>query len=173
LAGNQPETNKTDDLRQESIEPVKQCVALYVECQPHSLVNSSDLIHFEKGDGHAASDAVLVPPKPMVPDQEKSNKTDSGKIIEDLPHNEDYTWPWNAEIYVEGALIGNGVVLDKQWILTEKTCVENVRLVFSHAIRLISKVNLNCKSPVPTWTIQPSCWVDPKASLEFKVLMNN
>jgi hypothetical protein len=118
---------RTENELQENIEPVIQCVSLYVECQPHSLVNSSDLIHFESAIDHdAASDAILVPPKPIVPVVEQSNKTSIDKEA-DLPHNEDYTWPWNAEIYVEGTLVCNGVVLDKQWILTEKSCLENVR----------------------------------------------
>lgn len=65
-----------------------------------------------------------------------------------LNHLKDFQPPWNVEIYSNGDLIGSGVLLDKSWILAEKsTALENLDKNYLVAVVGHAKSSLNIQSP--------------------------
>ena len=88
------------------------------------------------------------------------NSTDQTKVVvkpvntttsHDLSHLQDYEWPWNAEIFINGDLIANGILLDKSWVLVEKNIMgSNVEpLHDNHVVVLFgnTKSQLSIQSP--------------------------
>lgn len=124
--------------------PSKSCSALYLECVPHSHVpiddNNSNTttehpainpeptteninhqttepstsVHPSKDPEHEITTIT-----PIEPNNEHENATEL-RIIED-----NFKAPWLASIYIDGDLKCIGVLLDRQWVLVENSCVED------------------------------------------------
>lgn len=128
--------------------PSKLCNSLYLECVPHSHVPIDD-VDPPTTEHTTTIPEPIVPPTDdvnhhhittvpsiivhpstdaehesttIIPD-ERANKTEP-RIIED-----NFKAPWLVSIYIDGDLMCIGVLLDRQWILVENSCVESAEYV--------------------------------------------
>lgn len=66
-------------------------------------------------------------------------------------HLRDFEWPWSVEIFIDGEIVGNGILLDNSWILADKTILgsENEPLKTKHVTAMVgnSKHFINTQSP--------------------------
>lgn len=120
----------------EQVGNIKACIALYVECVPHS----SNMHYGVKPFSALSQKDVIKPELPIMPlkptfqpDKIPSiiaafNKTihkplkPTTMLLEEVVH-----WPWSASIYVEGKLVCVGVLVDRYWVITESSCLSLVR----------------------------------------------
>lgn len=106
--------------------PLKVCDALYVEClerskklQPITIISPS----YKKARITAISND----------NQSRAASLPSSDTLVLRAGNEMYNaeenfhWPWLADIYVNGQLWCLGVLLNKQWVLVHETCNYNIR----------------------------------------------
>lgn len=139
MIGNIDVANFTIDIRQAIVKSrelvaIENCTALEIECvhfQSHSSAiqpiqhqkieanSTSPTLHH-----HDGSELIFVP----------VNSTDHTHVIvkplneskplkEQTNHLHDMMWPWNVEVFVNGELVSNGVLLDKSWVLVEASSV--------------------------------------------------
>lgn len=136
----------------------EKCAALEVECE-HFQSHSSAIhpIQHDKIRKNSTSnptkfqhghEIIFVP----------LNKTDHTDVVvkpvnktTKLKHLQDYNWPWNAEIFINGDLTANGVLLDKSWVLVDKNLMGNnvEPLHDNHVVALFgnTKSQLSIQSP--------------------------
>lgn len=106
------------------------CWALYVECIPHSALPITD----PKPDD--------PPKKPDMPNQESEIKpvvqpdtvptvvVPSNETVipaEIKPIEKKFYAPWSAGVYFNGELRCIGVLLDRNWVLAESSCVDDLK----------------------------------------------
>lgn len=133
--------------------PQKQCNALYLECVPHSHIPTDDnetptVEHtttipepigppLDDENHHTTVPSTNLHPSidpdhehttilPIEPDHlpvEHENTTEL-RIIED-----NFSAPWLASIYIDGDLTCIGILLDRQWVLVDSSCVESAEYV--------------------------------------------
>lgn len=114
------------------------CSALEIECVPfqsnsfavHPIHHASIKDNSTKNETehqHKGDSVFFVP---VDKNDESSvivepvNKTTDHSPTPSNVH--EFDWPWNAEIYSNGDHITNGILLDKSWILIEKSFFGNV-----------------------------------------------
>lgn len=68
-----------------------------------------------------------------------------------VTHAQDLDWPWNSDIFVNGNLVSNGVLVDKSWVLVDKSILgsnsEPLRENYVVALFGNSKSGLKIESP--------------------------
>lgn len=104
-------------------------MALEISCTPfQSGAMSLFPIQLDKGKKNSTipqpspqePEIIFVPVNPKDPTNVivvPVNKTKGHK----WNHLRDFNWPWSAEIFVNGDLVANGILLDKSWVLVEKS----------------------------------------------------
>lgn len=108
--------------------PSQNCTKIYVECKPFQSNNFAMkpiIENFVNKNRSQAQEVVF-----------KEKSTTSDKMLLE-PHSfqetnqvhEDFTWPWNAEIYLDGKLKCNGILLDKRWVLADRFCLGDDRQI--------------------------------------------
>lgn len=124
--------NEIDELYgvhqyEEMVGDSKHCVALYVECVPHSTVNVSE--QHRQGKITNELDDVVFPIKPIIqPDKPPIVIVEYNQTLIDNHFGvEEEHWPWSARIYIDGKLVCIGILLDKYWVVTEGTCLKLVK----------------------------------------------
>jgi hypothetical protein len=89
----------------------------------------------------------------------KLNST-SSKVVSLIPHkmqdHDEFTedllssWPWRVEIYLDGVLKCNGLLVDKKWVMAEVHCLGSNKKILKQSyasVVLGSKSFLNISSP--------------------------
>lgn len=122
--------------------PQKHCNALYLECVPHSHIPTDDngtpspsehITTTPESIAPIPDDAVhhtTVPSTNSHPSIHPENEhttnlpaefgnTTEPRIIED-----NFSAPWIASVYIDGDLKCIGVLLDRNWVLVDSSCVE-------------------------------------------------
>lgn len=118
--------------------PSQICNAIYVECIPHSTipVGPPPVPEPDTPKPIDGETTVSPPPKPTVHppvDPEHEHITlepdhlpdaENGSSTEPIVFEDNFSAPWLASIYIDGELMCLGILLDRQWILVENSCVE-------------------------------------------------
>lgn len=123
--------------------PPTLCNAIYLECVPHSVVpiddNNSTTDHTTTEPTTPIQPTTLPssPPSssvhpPIDPEHENEHTTiqpdrssdEHANSTEPRVFEDNFSAPWLASIYIDGDLMCLGVLLDRQWILVENSCVE-------------------------------------------------
>jgi hypothetical protein len=130
---------------------IENCKALEIEC---SAVPSNTFaihtIHQEKNKKNATKVHSEIQ---FVPSHPNDQKNIFVKPINpnSWDHLRDFEWPWSAEIFIEGEIVGNGILLDNSWILADKTILgsEDEPLKTKHVTAMVgnSKHFLSIQSP--------------------------
>lgn len=133
-------SNLTIDVRQAMIKSrevvnTENCTALEIECvqlQSHSSAilpiqhekieqNSTKPAHAHHHDG---IEIIFVPINSTdSTDVHLQPKNQTKPMEHETSHLHDMKWPWSAEVFVNGELVANGVLLDKSWVLVESNSV--------------------------------------------------
>lgn len=109
-------------------EPIikENCTSLEVECSPiqsssfavHPIQHENIKKNSTASPDSSKVDIVFVPTDAnhvvVKPVKIESNHTES------LDHLYSMDWPWISEIYLDGDLVANGVLLDKSWVLIDR-----------------------------------------------------
>lgn len=130
---------------------IENCKALEIECSAiPSNTFAMHSINQEKSKKNATKNQSDVHFVPSNPDDQK-NIFVKPININSWDHLRDFEWPWSAEIFLNGEIVGNGILLDNSWILADKTILgsEQEPLKTKHAIAIVgnSKHHLNILSP--------------------------
>lgn len=119
----------------------EQCLALYLECVPHSFVPIIEPQPDEAFPGEVTTESPkpVGPPNnhPATPQPNDATSTEPVQLDPtELPEikNEtetqiiknNFNAPWLGSIYVDGNLSCIGVLLDPHWVLVDNSCVEGV-----------------------------------------------
>lgn len=142
------DTNHTQEII--TIEtPNKECKALYLECTAHSHILTDDSV------SPAPINPTTVIPEPITsqPDvvttvpttdlhpehAHTTNATNSPQIPDTTTLSvieDNFNAPWTASVYIDGNLACIGVLLDRQWVLVENSCVESIEYE-KHSFRVV------------------------------------
>lgn len=150
-------------------EVITKCMALEIECV--SIQSNSFALHPIQHDRIKANSTK---PSPLHDHQKHEiifvpvNSTDHKHIFvepvnktkpfgtHEWNHLRDFDWPWNAQIFSNGELVGNGILLDESWVLVERNCLGGSLepLHENHVVVLVghSKSQLNIQSPYEQWS---------------------
>lgn len=126
--------------------PQKSCSAVYLECVPHSYVPPEEPDNAPVDQTTVNPEPITSPPttavahtiepihplnmnttiSPIEPNHSNhsrpaGNETEL-RIIED-----NFRAPWLASIFIDGDFKCIGVLLDRQWIIVENNCVDEVK----------------------------------------------
>lgn len=127
------------------------CFGYYIECLPVST-QGIDSLPIPVAPTLPAQIPVptltpIIQPdvKPSVVVEYNATHIDSTPVV---LSNEAEHWPWSASIYANGRIICVGVVIDRFWVLTEKGCMDLVRLEFDFVVVVVggSKPHLHVHS---------------------------
>lgn len=146
-------------------EVITKCSALEIECAPfqsnsfaihpiqHDKIKKNSTIPAASHD-HKGHETIFVPVKTTDQKQvilEPVNKTAHVIANHEWNHLLDFDWPWSAEIFSNGDLVGTGILVSESWVLVERNCLgdsleplheNHVVAMFGH-----SKSHLNIQSP--------------------------
>lgn len=116
-----------------------ECLALEVECSPFKKSN-----FVIENSNIPSSDSSLV----IVSGNSTFLKPANTHVWD---HLNDFNAPWTVEIYSNGDLVGVGILVDKSWVLVEKSILGNdenpLKLNYVSAIVGNSKSFLKIQSP--------------------------
>lgn len=117
--------------------PPKVCFGIYLECIPHSTVTGG----VNPTTEHPTTEPTTPKPPPSTsvhppidPEHEHELTTiepdhlpkgENGNATEPVIFEDNFSAPWLASIYIDGDLMCIGVLLDRQWVLVESSCVES------------------------------------------------
>lgn len=155
---------RSKDSRSSNIVNKDKCAALEIECV---LFQSNSFAVHPIQHEKIRKNSTATPSKVHQQDGQEiivifipSNTTDQTHVIveplnqtakQPVKHLQDYEWPWNAEIFVNGDLVASGVLLAKSWVLVEKNIMgSNVEpLHDNHVVALFgnTKSQLSIQSP--------------------------
>lgn len=136
------EMTKSDNLRLTEImlgAPIT-CWGLYVECIPHSV---RPIIESKPDEQPNSLEDSKKRPQPEIPDKIEPIiiQTDTApntvippkKIKNETTHFEvqvhesNFYAPWSASVFINGYLKCVGVLIDHLWVLTEASCVADIK----------------------------------------------
>lgn len=113
----------------ESVAATHDCVALWIECVPHKNSNKTFVIKptsvispvlYEKDFVRPVIQPNTVP-HVIVPIAENQRK------VNDSIGLSEYQWPFSAVVFAEGKPICNGILVSRQWVMVEATCLKLYR----------------------------------------------
>lgn len=141
---------------EEIVGNIQSCFAYYIECVPSPTQGIDPALVVPVADKPSSSPADKPEPalEPIIQPHEtpsvvvEYNATHSGDTPVILVTEEQH-WPWGASVYTNGRLVCVGVVIDRFWVLTEKGCMDLVRLEFDYVVVVVggSKPYLHVHSP--------------------------
>uniref|UniRef100_A0A182FG68 limulus clotting factor C n=2 Tax=Anopheles albimanus TaxID=7167 RepID=A0A182FG68_ANOAL len=109
---------------------VEGCEGLRVTCAQHINASEHEIAHFE----HLHSEQpVQVNIRPLNPIHKPHHMPQI--VFQENAHVEliesfgdDYDWPWNVDIYLDGVLICSGLIIDASWIVVASSCTRLVNM---------------------------------------------
>ncbi|XP_058066271.1 serine protease nudel [Anopheles bellator] len=106
------------------------CQALRVTCAQHINATEHEIAHFEH---QPQEEPVQVNIRPLNPihrphhmPQIVFQENAHVELIENF--GDDYDWPWNADVYLDGVLICSGLIIDASWIVVASSCTRLVNM---------------------------------------------
>lgn len=131
------------------------CQALEIECGPfqsHSFAihpMQHNKIKKTSASGHQKGNPDFAFGPKNSSDHKEIIVRPINTVRPDVDHSKDFTWPWNAEIYVNGELVAIGILLDKSWVMVENTCFGNVQdpLHFNHVVVMLGNSKAHIHGP--------------------------
>lgn len=112
----------------EVVGSAKQCLALYVECIPHSIlpvINPQPDPPEETQDIPTNNDNKPVTEPDEIPIIiDPSEQPNNGNHTEPQSLDNKFYAPWSASVFFNGDLKCIGVLVDRVWVLVESSCVD-------------------------------------------------
>ncbi|XP_052894765.1 serine protease nudel [Anopheles moucheti] len=127
------------------------CQALRVSCVQHINATEHDIAHFEHNH---AQEPVQVNIRPLNPIHRPHHMPQI--VFQENAHIElvenfgdDYDWPWNTNIHLDGVLICSGLIIDASWIIVAGSCTRlvNLRHQYLAVVAGGAKSYLNIEGP--------------------------
>jgi hypothetical protein len=137
-------------------EVAEKCSALEIECVPFQSnsfailpIQNEKLKQNSSVHQNVPHDVFFVPVNTSDPTHVVVKRVN--KTTHDLDHLYDFNWPWSVEIFINGDLTTNGILMDKSWILVDKNIFGNSHepLHENHVVAVVgnTKTHLNIQSP--------------------------
>lgn len=140
---------------------IGRCLALEIECV--SFQSNSFAIHpiqhdkIKKNSTAPANvhqhngNAIFFVPVNTTDQQQVIVEPANNIAVHEWNHLLDFDWPWAGEIFINGDLTANGVLLDKNWVLVDRNCLgSNPQPLHDNQVITLfgnSKHFLNIQSP--------------------------
>ncbi|KXJ81311.1 hypothetical protein RP20_CCG020571 [Aedes albopictus] len=133
-----PLVNETVDLehqpllimsyRNVSSEP--NCKALHITCVPFINATEHEISHYENQHKEQPVQVNIRPTNPIKNISSQAyitfNENAHIEFIENF--GDDYDWPWNADIYLEGVFLCSAIIIDVNWIVVDSSCMRMINL---------------------------------------------
>lgn len=134
------------------------CVTLEIECssfQSHSATvhQIRDINIKMNSTNHSIADKIEINFVPV-------NSSDHSKLLvkpvkkpakQELDQIHSLDWPWMVEIFADGDLVANGILVEKSWVLVERSILGGTEepLHESHVVALLGNTNshVNIEGP--------------------------
>ncbi|XP_050073199.1 serine protease nudel [Anopheles maculipalpis] len=106
------------------------CQALRVSCVQHINATEHDIAHFEHKHKQEPVQVNIRPLNPIHRPHHMPQIVFQENAHIELVENfgDDYDWPWNTNIYLDGVLICSGLIIDASWIIVAGSCTRLVNL---------------------------------------------
>uniref|UniRef100_A0A182K055 Peptidase S1 domain-containing protein n=1 Tax=Anopheles christyi TaxID=43041 RepID=A0A182K055_9DIPT len=106
------------------------CQALRVSCVQHINATEHDIAHFEHNHKQEPVQVNIRPLNPIHRPHHMPQIVFQENAHIELVENfgDDYDWPWNTNIYLDGVLICSGLIIDASWIIVAGSCTRLVNL---------------------------------------------
>lgn len=109
----------------ESVAATNDCVALWIECVPHTSSNKTNVIKpmsvLYQVDRERPTIQPNTIPHVVVPTFDNTRK------VNDTIGLSEYQWPFSAVIFAEGKPVCNGILVSRQWVMVEGSCLKLYR----------------------------------------------
>ncbi|XP_062549399.1 serine protease nudel [Armigeres subalbatus] len=134
----EPLKNDTVDLEHQpllimsyrNISSEPQCKALHIACVPFINATEHEISHYENQHKEKPVQVNIRPVNPIDTMSTKPHITfhenDHIEFIENF--GDDYDWPWNADIYLEGVFLCSAIIIDVNWIVVDSSCMRLINL---------------------------------------------
>uniref|UniRef100_A0A182NKP3 Peptidase S1 domain-containing protein n=1 Tax=Anopheles dirus TaxID=7168 RepID=A0A182NKP3_9DIPT len=106
------------------------CQALRVSCVQHINATEHDIAHFEHKHEQEPVQVNIHPLNPIHRPHHMPQIVFQENAHIELVENygDDYDWPWNTNIYLDGVLICSGLIIEASWIVVASSCTRLVNL---------------------------------------------
>ncbi|XP_063702432.1 serine protease nudel [Culicoides brevitarsis] len=132
---------RENNLDIESVAMASDCVALWIECVPHTSSNKTNVVKplpfLRPHDYERPTVQPSIVPHVVVPVPHKHLKD---KLNETIGLSE-HQWAFSAVVFAEGKPICNGILLARQWVMVEGSCLKLHRLETDHIAVLLGSSN--------------------------------
>uniref|UniRef100_A0A182RTY0 Peptidase S1 domain-containing protein n=1 Tax=Anopheles funestus TaxID=62324 RepID=A0A182RTY0_ANOFN len=127
------------------------CQALRVSCVQHINATEHDIAHFEHKHQQEPVQVNIRPLNPIHRPHHMPQIVFQENAHIELVENfgDDYDWPWNTNIYLDGVLICSGLIIDASWIIVAGSCTRlvNLRHQYLAVVAGGAKSYLNIEGP--------------------------
>uniref|UniRef100_A0A182MEN1 Peptidase S1 domain-containing protein n=1 Tax=Anopheles culicifacies TaxID=139723 RepID=A0A182MEN1_9DIPT len=127
------------------------CQALRVSCVQHINATEHDIAHFEHNHKQEPVQVNIRPLNPIHRPHHMPQIVFQENAHIELVENfgDDYDWPWNTNIYLDGVLICSGLIIDASWIIVAGSCTRlvNLRHQYLAVVAGGAKSYLNIEGP--------------------------
>lgn len=109
----------------ESVSASNDCVALWIECVPHTSSNKTTVVKPTSVVKPSKHERPTIQPN-IIPHVVVPVATDKDKVNDTIGLSK-YQWPFSAVVFAEGKPICNGILVSRQWVMIEATCLKLYR----------------------------------------------
>lgn len=122
------------------------CLTLEIEC---STTQSSSFAIHPIQQNKLMKNMTKDDFKPKIHFMSSDSKNFTFNVINKnvWDHLKDFHWPWSAEIFIEGEIATNGILLDKSWILVEKTSLGDALMTTKYTTAVLGNTLNHILSP--------------------------
>ncbi|XP_065075902.1 serine protease nudel [Ochlerotatus camptorhynchus] len=134
----EPLYNETIDLERQplliksyrNITSEPNCKALHITCMPYINATEHEISHFENQHKEQPIQVNIQPINPLADIFSKTHLTFHENAHIEFIENfgDDYDWPWNADIYLEGVFLCSSIIIDVNWIVVDSSCMRMINL---------------------------------------------
>lgn len=106
------------------------CKALHISCVPYINATEHEISHFENQHKEIPVQVNIKPINPIEKPHNQAHITFNENAHIELIENfgDDYDWPWNVDIYLEGEFLCSAIIVDVSWIIVESSYMRLINL---------------------------------------------
>ncbi|XP_058836544.1 serine protease nudel [Topomyia yanbarensis] len=110
------------------------CMALHITCVPYINATEHEISHFENQHKEIPVQVNIRPINPIEKPHLLGHITFHENAHIEFIENfgDDYDWPWNVDIYLEGEYLCSAIIVDVHWIIVESSYMRLINLKHDH-----------------------------------------
>ncbi|XP_058457030.1 serine protease nudel [Malaya genurostris] len=114
----------------QNISAEAKCKALHITCVPYINATEHEISHFENQHKEVPVQVNIKPINPIEKPHQLPHITFHENAHIELIENfgDDYDWPWNVDIYLEGEFLCSAIIVDINWIIVDSSYMRLINL---------------------------------------------